>query len=94
MAKKGTIKLGDKVKDVYSGYTGIAAGRTQWMHGCDHIGIKPEGLDKDKKPFELKWFDEPQVELVKAQEVKVPKQVKAATRPGGPRPNPRHPTSR
>jgi len=90
------IKLGDKVRDVYTKFTGIAVGRTTWIHGCDHIGIKSEKLDKDGKPFDVQWFDEPQVELMKAQPVKVADQGKkpVKSRPGGPRSNPRHPTSR
>lgn len=81
------IKLGDKVKEIYTGFTGIAVGRTQWLHGCDRIGIMPEKLDKDGKPQELQWFDEPQVQLVKSQAPKVAKSSKT-TRPGGPRPDP------
>lgn len=80
------IKLGDKVKDNVSGFTGIAIGRTSWLHGCDRITIQPP-VDKDGKHMDAATFDEQQVELVKAQPVKVSEHV-AGARPGGPRAEP------
>lgn len=81
------IKLGDRVRDVYTKFTGIAIGRTQWLTGCDRIGIKPEKLDKDGKPQEVEWFDEPHVELVRALKPKVSKESRTA-KPGGPQRDP------
>lgn len=83
------IKLGDEVKDSYTGFKGIAVARTDWLYGCARIGIKPSKLDKDGKTFDIDWFDEPQVELVKSRK---PKQAKAApktSKPGGPQRDPR-----
>ena len=80
------IKLGDKVKDIVSGLTGIAIGRTTWLNGCDRITVQPIGWDKDKKPFESFTADEPQlVSLMKVKKIKrgrrntggpIPKQIK------------------
>lgn len=81
------IKLGDKVRDVYTKFTGIVVARSQWLHGCDRFLVEPEKLDKDGKLQEAQWFDEPRVELVKSQPVKVAK-VSRDRRPGGPRPDP------
>ena len=58
------IKLGDRVKDVYTGFVGIADGRSTYLHGCDRITIEPETLDKDNKVREPESFDETRVELV------------------------------
>jgi hypothetical protein len=33
------IKLGDKVKDKVSGYTGIAVARTQFLNGCIQYSV-------------------------------------------------------
>lgn len=82
-----TIKLGDKVKDIYTGFTGTAIARTQWLNGCDRIGIEPDKLDKDGKVQEAVWFDSPRVELVKAQKIKVSKDSQDED-PGGPRSDP------
>lgn len=80
------IKLGDKVRDNITGFTGIAIGRTEWLHGCARITIQPDKLDKDGKTLDACTFDEQQVELVKAQPVKVSKQASAG--PGGPKRDP------
>lgn len=64
------INLGDKVKDSVTGFTGIAIGRTQWLHGCDRIIVQP-AVDKTGKMGENAQFDEPQLILVKKAVVKV-----------------------
>ena len=81
-----TIKLGDKVRDNITGFQGIAIARTSWLHGCDRITIQPDKTDKDGKPLDAMTFDEQQVELVKAQPVKVSQH--ASNAPGGPRRDP------
>lgn len=52
-----TIKLGDKVKDPISGFTGTAVGITKYLWGCTSIGVCTNVL-KDGKPIEWQWFDE------------------------------------
>ena len=42
------INLGDKVKDIVSGYTGIAVCRTSYLEGCDRIAIQAK-VGKDGK---------------------------------------------
>ena len=44
------IKLGDLVKDLVTGFTGIATSHTEYLYGCVHIGITSRGLDKDGIP--------------------------------------------
>lgn len=63
------IKLGDKVEDTVSGFTGIAFGTTLFLHGCTRVGVQPP-VDKDGKLPDEKWFDEPQLKKVKAAVVK------------------------
>ena len=75
------INLGDKVKDPITGLTGIAVGRTTWLHGCNRIVVQPEGLSKEGKPFDSLSVDEPQLELVKAKKI-----AEGNHRTGGPRP--------
>jgi len=33
------IKLGDKVKDIVTGYTGIATSKTEYLNGCIQISV-------------------------------------------------------
>lgn len=63
MAKPNTVQLGDLAMDTLSGFEGVVVGVTQWLNACRHIGLKPKGLDKDGKPRETQWFDEPQIEV-------------------------------
>ena len=60
------ISLGDKVRDTLTGVEGIAFGRSSYMTGCDHVGIKRSGTDPNGKAFDLHWVDEPLVEVVEA----------------------------
>lgn len=63
------INLGDKVKDSVTGFTGIAIGRTTWLHGCDRIIVQPDGLTKEGKMFENGSFDEPQLIVITPKKV-------------------------
>jgi hypothetical protein len=63
------LNLGDKVKDVITGYTGIIVYRSQWLHNCNTYGVKSQDL-KDGKPMDLQHFDEPQLEIIKEKVVK------------------------
>jgi hypothetical protein len=78
------IGLGDKAKDMISGYTGIVVAVTQWLHGCRRLTLQTQGLDKDGKPIECQSFDWSQVELVESTPQPVP-----VVETGGPRPEPR-----
>lgn len=64
MAQPNEIQLGDLARDQLTGFQGVVVGITSWINCCRHIGIKLESLDKDGKPREAMWFDEPQVRLV------------------------------
>lgn len=57
------VKLGEKVKDTVSGFTGIAVVKHEYLHGCFRFTIQP-GIDKEGKHPDSCTFDEPQ--LVKA----------------------------
>ena len=80
-----TVNLGDKVKDIVTGFTGIAVARTTWLHGCDRVVIQPDKLDKDGKVTENASFDAPQVVvLIRAKVPGTPTTAPAKSR-GGPR---------
>lgn len=77
------VKLGDRVRDSVTGFTGIAVARTEWLHGCDRIVIQPDKLDKDGKVQPNESFDEPQVIVLQAGKIK-----RGNKNTGGPRPTP------
>jgi hypothetical protein len=58
------IQLGDRVRERITGVEGIVWGISKWLTGCDHIGIKREGVDKDGKPWDCLWFDAPHVTVL------------------------------
>lgn len=79
------INLGDKVRDQISGVVGIATGRTEFLYGCMRISVTP-CEQKEGKPAEGCWFDEPQLVLVKAKVITRPAIPAAAeARTHGPR---------
>jgi len=53
------IKLGEKGKDIVSGFVGIATARTEWLNKCIRIQLTSQKL-KDGKPID-DWFDEDQI---------------------------------
>ena len=57
-----TIRLGDRVTDSISGFTGIATGRCLYLTSSTTICITPEILS-NCLPVESKWFDEGRVKL-------------------------------
>ena len=80
------IELGDKVKDVVSGFTGIVIAKTEWMNRCVRITVQPQSLTKEGKTRDSEAFDIEQLILIKPQVVK-PKPIAAeSNRTGGPMP--------
>lgn len=74
--------LGSIIKDGITGITGVMIARCEWQHGCVRVTIQPQGVDKNKKPFEAHTTDEENCVVVK--------QVKAAVKPsGGPHDSPK-----
>lgn len=63
-------ELGDEVRDIVTGFNGIAVARTIWLCGCDRITIQPR-LDKDGMVPEPLVFDEPQIKVVKRKTIRV-----------------------
>lgn len=55
-------KLGDKVTDKYTGFTGVVTGIAEFLYGCRRVLIQPCEL-KDGKPVEDMWLDEQRVDV-------------------------------
>lgn len=82
--KPAGIKLGDLVKDMVTGFTGIATSHTEYLYGCVHIGITSRGLDKEGIPIGALNFDEQRVILVEKRDPVVSPDSIATS--GGPAP--------
>lgn len=89
------VKLGNKVKDTLTGFTGIATSQTKFLHGCTQWGVKSEELHEGK-PIALQYFDDPRLEVVEASDVVRAEGSDPANGGPGPstRPSRSHPSSR
>jgi hypothetical protein len=76
------FELGEAVRDVLTGFTGIVATQSRWLTGCNTYGVKPLEL-KDGVPMDRVYFDEPQLELVKASQFEEAEETSEPD-PGGP----------
>jgi len=75
------IKLGYEVRDIMTGFQGIAVGRTDWLYSCSRIAVRTPELVRGK-PVDDQWFDVQQLDIVK--ESDPPMSVDSvATKPGG-----------
>lgn len=55
------VRLGDKVTDSITGFTGVATARTLYLYGCVKVCVEPVELHEGK-PVECQWFDEQRVD--------------------------------
>lgn len=51
------IKLGDKARDMITGFEGIITAHIKYITGCDQFGLKPAKLNKEGLPIATQWFD-------------------------------------
>lgn len=79
------VELGQKYKDTFTGFEGIATCRSVYLYGC--VRIQLEGMSKEGEPQEF-WFDEQRLVSLDLK----PVQTDALT--GGPRSAPRRQTAR
>lgn len=56
------IKLGERYKDVQTGYEGVAVCVTFWQYGCERIGL--ESYDAERKDVRIETFDAPRLENI------------------------------
>jgi len=76
------FELGQKVKDLFTGFTGAVLARTEYLTGCVQYGVLPCKLKKNGGRPDCEWFDEDR--LVKMQgKICIKK-----SRDGGPCPTP------
>lgn len=75
------IKLGEKVKDSITGFSGVTIARTDWLYGCVRFGVQTSELHEGK-PIDPVWFDEAQLVSIESG------QSGSADTPAGPKSDP------
>ena len=85
------IAVGDRVKDMVTGFTGIVVCRSEWLNGCIRLQVQAEKLDKDGAIKDPVAFDEEQLTIVKPSAVVTnpapPARPSRSIHTGGDRPN-------
>lgn len=66
------IQLGDKVKCKYTGFTGVAVAKTEFINGCIQWQVLPKGNKNNKMPEEIA-IDEQSLEVIPIKKKKVKK---------------------
>ena len=86
------IKLGQKVRDVVTGFVGIADCRMEWLNGCVRVSVQPvartDKKDGTQYVQDAKSFDEEQLEVVVAEPIALPNHRTRRAQTGGGRPDP------
>lgn len=62
------ITLGTKVRDVITGFEGMATGRAEYLTGCVQVCVSPR-IGDDGKVRDSHWFDEDRLEVVDAKPI-------------------------
>ena len=62
--KRLNITLGEKIKDLVTGISGIATSKTEFMNGCVQYAMKLKAKKGDTKLPKTLWFDEEQLSIV------------------------------
>lgn len=60
------MNLGDKVRDIITGFTGIVIARSEFFNGCIRVSVQPQELGDKGKLQDTESFDVQQLELVQA----------------------------
>jgi hypothetical protein len=52
------FELGERVKDIVTGFSGVIMARSEFFTGCDQYGIAETKLNKEGKRGDWEYFDE------------------------------------
>lgn len=59
---KKDIRLGEEVRDVITGFKGVAISKISYLTGCVQYGVKPKA--KNGKMLDVEYIDEDQLEPI------------------------------
>jgi hypothetical protein len=66
------FELGDVLKDVVTGYQGVAMARVQYFTGCNHYALLSQKVNDKQKPDDWVYFDERRLSQVGKKKVLFP----------------------
>lgn len=58
------VELGDRVKDIVTGYEGVAISFMRCMTGCDQFAVQSGTVNADGKLSDAFWFDRHRLQVV------------------------------
>lgn len=61
------FQIGQKARDVVTGFTGTIIGRCEHITTCNTYGLQPP-VKADGDYMNAQWFDEPRLEVVRAEQ--------------------------
>ena len=64
------IKLGQKVRDKITGFTGLVTGKVEYITGCNQVLVCPPVKD-DGTLVDSNWFDEQRIDVVEARPLRM-----------------------
>jgi len=67
--KNEIIELGDKVKCIYTGFTGVTVAKIEFINGCVQFSVQPK-VDKDGKYPEEMNIDNSSLIIIKKTKLK------------------------
>lgn len=79
------IELGDKVKEVVTGFEGVVTGRAEYLTGCTQFCVTPPV--KDGAIVDSVWFDETRLRVNETGAALRTTLAKEPTKAGGPQAN-------
>jgi len=62
------VVLGQSVKDIITGFSGVVTGRVEYITGCNQVLVAPK-VGKDGAHVDSYWIDEQRVEVLKKKRV-------------------------
>lgn len=75
-------ELGQELKDIVTGFSGIVMCRSEYFTGCKHYGLASKALSKEGKVNEWEYFDESRLVLVSKKKVFDREGLKPTSGPG------------
>lgn len=75
-------KLGVQLRDIVTGFEGIATGRIEYLNGCIQFLVQPVGVTDKGERKEGVWIDHQQLEVIGAG-IEVPQRVTGGPAPAG-----------
>lgn len=73
-------ELGQELKDIVTGFSGIVMCRSEYFTGCKHYGLASKALSKEGKVNEWEYFDESRLVLVSKKKFFRPRRAEADKR--------------